>query len=196
MHSSIYYDAWNLACKKPFGAVPENIETTISFEVNTSLHPQGLSLVLRKDGSEESKRLFFSQKIADNHSITYQTTFSVEKEGLYFYRFEIETGEGILFVGKGEGATAAIGDFLPEWQLTVYQQNFETPSWPQNGLMYQIFPDRFYRSEKSPLRPSKNQRFLHSDWYERPLFMQDTPEYNATDFFGGNLIGITEKLPY
>ena len=39
-------------------------------------------------------------------------------------------------------------DELPDWQLTVYDKNFTTPDWYKGSIMYQIFPDRFKRSEK------------------------------------------------
>ncbi len=196
MQPAVYYDSWNLSCKEPFGAVQEHEEITLRLTVDTSLRPKGVALVLRRDGEEVGKRLLFVQNVAGNHSITYGIAFSVEEEGLYFYRFEIETGNGILFVGRGEKACATVGDFLPEWQLTVYQKDFFTPSWPESGVMYQIFPDRFYSSGDVPLPQTKNKRIVHRDWYERPLFTQDDPQYEATDFFCGNLLGIIEKLPY
>lgn len=196
MQPAIYYDSWNPYCKAPFGAVREHEEITLRLTVDTSLRPKGVALILRKDGEDVGSRLLFVQNVAGNHSITYRITFSVEDAGLYFYRFEIETGNGVLFVGRGEKACATVGDFLPEWQLTVYQRDFYTPFWPENGVMYQIFPDRFRKSGNDPLPQAKNKRIIHEDWYERPLFTQDDPKYEATDFYGGNLSGIVEKLPY
>lgn len=174
----------------------EHEEITLRLTVDTSLRPKSVALILRKDGEDVGNRLLFVQNVAGNHSITYGITFSVEDTGLYFYRFEIETGNGVLFVGRGEKASATVGDFLPEWQLTVYQKDFQTPSWPEKGIMYQIFPDRFRKSGDGPLPETKNKRMLHSDWYERPLFTQDDPQYEATDYFGGNLRGIIEKLAF
>ena len=196
MQPAIYYDSWNPFCKAPFGAVREHEEITLRLTVESSLRLKGVALVLRKDGEDVGRRLLFVQNVVGNHSITYRLAFSVEDAGLYFYRFEIETENGLLFVGRGEKACATVGDFLPEWQLTVYQKDFSTPSWPANGVMYQIFPDRFYKRGDGILPEAKNKRTVHSNWYERPLFIQDDPKYEATDFFGGNLRGICEKLPY
>ena len=196
MQPAIYFDSWNPFCKVPFGAVREHEEITLRLTVDTSLRPKSVALILRQDGEDVGNRLLFVQNVAGNHSITYGITFSVEDAGLYFYRFEIETGNGVLFVGRGEKACATVGDFLPEWQLTVYRQDFCTPSWPENSVMYQIFPDRFRKSGDDPLPQTKNKRLVHRDWYERPLFTRDDPKYEATDFFGGNLRGIIEKLPY
>ena len=56
-----------------------------------------------------------------------------------YYRFQINDGTATAWYNAlGPSATEpASGDFyiLP---------NFTTPSWAKNGVMYQIFPDRFY----------------------------------------------------
>lgn len=196
LQTTIYYDSWNTTCKSPFGAVQEHKEITLRLTVDTSLRPKSVALILRRDGEDVGKRLLFVQNVAGNHSITYGITFSVEDAGLYFYRFEIETGSGVLFVGRGEKSCATLGDFLPEWQLTVYQRDFCAPIWPEQGIMYQIFPDRFRKHREDAPRRARNSRILHENWYERPLFTQDDPKYEATDFFGGDLCGIMDKLPY
>lgn len=36
-------------------------------------------------------------------------------------------------------------DFLPGFQITVYDPSFATPEWLAGSIMYQIFPDRFAR---------------------------------------------------
>ena len=66
---------------------------------------------------------------------TYTGAFSVEETGLWFYRFEISVPEGLLFVGQGEDAKAKVEDFLPEWQLTVYDPAFSVPEWLKGGIL-------------------------------------------------------------
>jgi len=62
--------------------------------------------------------------------------------------------------------------------------------------MYQIFPDRFHRS-KMPVSERKD-RVLHSEWNEPPYITADERSGDnwALDFFGGDLEGIRQKLPY
>ncbi|MEW5816085.1 MAG: alpha-glycosidase, partial [Spirochaetota bacterium] len=59
--------------------------------------------------------------------------------------------------------------------------NNSPPGWVKDSIFYQIFPDRFRRPEScdnlSPL----------SRWGETPT---------RTNFFGGNLEGVIEKLDY
>ncbi|KAL0220563.1 hypothetical protein RCL1_000417 [Eukaryota sp. TZLM3-RCL] len=57
------------------------------------------------------------------------------------------------------------------------------PSWVKSAIFYQIFPDRFFRSLKSPLA-------------SRSWTVNGSDVIGALDFFGGDLAGISEKLPY
>ena len=127
----------------------------------------------------------------------FEGTFTLEKPGLCFYRFELEKEDGTyLFIGTTDGVHAAVGDWLPEWKLTVYGRDFKTPEALAGGIWYQIFPDRFYKKENVPAGEIRGKRIYHECWEERPLFTQDRPDFAGNDFFGGNLPGITEKLPY
>ena len=61
--------------------------------------------------------------------------------------------------------------------------------------MYQIFPDRFYCSGK-PKTGVPADRRLHQSWQEEPQSTPDADgEFRCNDYFGGDLAGITEKLP-
>ncbi len=66
----------------------------------------------------------------------------------------------------------------------MYEQHEEEKNqleWVQNSIFYQIFPDRFYRKE------AKANAGGLASWYDKP---------DRTNFFGGNLTGITAKLGY
>jgi glycosidase len=59
-----------------------------------------------------------------------------------------------------------------------------TPEWAEQTIWYQIFPDRFYRKENGGPAPSvKLENWNHN----KP---------NPYSFYGGNLAGIREKLPW
>jgi glycosidase len=75
----------------------------------------------------------------------YKTDLILSEEGIYFYSFEVYTGEGTRFVGRGEGGGA---DFDGgEWQLTVYDKYPETPHPLAGGVIYHIFADRFRKGK-------------------------------------------------
>ncbi len=75
-------------------------------------------------------------------------------------------------------------------------KNFECPLWLKEGLMYQIFPDRFARS-RDYIPPAQNKEFtLRADWGGTPCQGPGESGFWNDEFFGGNLRGIVEKLPY
>ncbi len=121
-----------------------------------------------------------------------------EKAQLLWYHFVLDGSEGRKYYyskGNGEGILRDIpqGD---SFQITVYKKDFKTPDWFKNSVMYQIFPDRFFCGEKLPKK--REEYVLHKDWYER-FTNQHHPYENGpacNDFYGGNLKGIMEKLPY
>lgn len=75
--------------------------------------------------------------------------------------------------------------------------NFECPKWLKNGIMYQIFPDRFARSPQYIPPKQTKEYLLREDWGGVPNFMPDQDGIvQNNDFFGGNLQGIIENLEY
>ena len=62
--------------------------------------------------------------------------------------------------------------------------------------MYQIFPDRFYNSG-TPKANVPEDRKLHEQWGDQPDWQPDAQGKSPIpDYFGGDLKGIEEKLPY
>ena len=64
--------------------------------------------------------------------------------------------------------------------------------------MMQIMVDRFHRAGEKDQKDLAPWCYYHKDWYEWPdLNLElDAQEHSANDFFGGDLRGIEEKLPY
>ena len=93
----------------------------------------------------------------------------------------------------------------PGFRLTVYRRDFETPAWFQNGVMYQVFPDRFAFTDdgtaEAGIRYHKalgQHPDLHASRREEVRWQPRSFEkdYIPDDFYGGTLRGIREKLPY
>lgn len=74
---------------------------------------------------------------------------------------------------------------------------FRCPTWLSTGVMYQIFPDRFARgNDYDPPKMNKEYK-LRDDWGGTPEHLPDADGVvQNNDFFGGNLAGIAERLPY
>lgn len=138
--------------------------------------------------------MFWAGMCGDEHEI-WELHFYATTPGLYFYHFELDTPWGVNQI-KNTGS--GIGNFKPdaaEFQQTVYDKNFKTPDFIKGGIIYQIFPDRFFKSNqpKSGVPQSRVMR----NWGEEPFW--DEQQMNGiwnNDYFGGDLKGIEEKLPY
>ena len=77
------------------------------------------------------------------------------------------------------------------------KETFECPEWLKRGVMYQIFPDRFSRNASVPLPKQSKDWVFRQDWGGEPEKGPDeTGEVRCRDFFGGNLKGIQDRLPY
>ena len=121
--------------------------------------------------------------------------FSATTSGLYWYHFELETPWGRNFITNSHGGIGDITIDGGEFQQTVYDEDYKTPKWLKGGVIYQIFPDRFFASgtEKSGVRSSRVMR----KWGEEPFWAEE--QMNGiwnNDYFGGDLKGIEEKLDY
>ena len=177
----IYYNPLDPRCKSVTGAVQQNIDCRIMLFAENAGHCE---LILRRDGEEAQS--YPMHKVAGGWCFV----LSFSDPGLYFYHFKIDQTE----VGRDDLHLLTFSSAVTDWQLLVYSEGFSTPDWMKGGVMYQIFPDRFYRSGE--VRAGRGQ-WMHKSWNE-------SPEYRANqfgkvlnnDFFGGNLKGITEKLDY
>ena len=123
----------------------------------------------------------------------FEYTFSLpEKPCIVWYYFIC----GGAYYGNARDNLGGPGEIYahepPSYQITVYDPAYETPAWMGDGVMMQIMPDRFFRGGDFPCRGK-----LHADWYEQPeLSLSANGDNAANDFFGGDLLGIRQKLPY
>jgi alpha-glucosidase len=76
------------------------------------------------------------------------------------------------------------GDF----RLSIHPSG---PQWLEDAVIYQIFPDRFARSEYSD-QPSPEWAWP-ADWDELPIY--EGPK-TGVHYFGGDLFGVAERLPH
>lgn len=124
--------------------------------------------------------------------------------GLIWYFFVITFQEQNYYYGNNSSQLGGIGQIYPHeppsYQVTVFKPDAKTPDWFKSSVMYQVFVDRFFGcnpAEGTVYEPdSKN--FFRREWSELPEYERD-PDTNSVlryDYFGGNLQGLIEKLPY
>ena len=119
--------------------------------------------------------------------------FCPEGRGLFRYHWEADTPTGRLFTAENDGRFFLADRFCNEIQLMVYRRDYDPPEWLKNGVFYQIFVDRFFKSGRSGRREDAK---YNDDWDG------GIPEYPSSagkpfpnnTHFGGDLYGIVEKL--
>lgn len=189
------FNSRNVEYKDKVRAIAVDERVKLRLILPRSMSCSGAFLCVHKENEQEVKYSMFWSGMCGDDSEYWELHFSADTPGLYWYHFQLETPWGMSFVRNvGHG----IGDFAPDgadFQQTVYKKDFKTPDWLKGGLIYQIFPDRFYNSgeKKTGYRKSRVLR----KWGEEPYWREE--QMNGiwnNDYFGGDLKGIEQKLPY
>ena len=185
--------------RSPTGAVP--CETKIHFKIilPRNIQCSNAMLAIKDDRSGDTNvyGMFWAGMVNDDFE-QWECDVDITKVGLYWYHFGLDTCFGRRYIMKGYGGEGFLTDnnHEPRYQLLCYEKDFETPSWLPGGIMYQIFPDRFYFSgeKKNGVFPDKK---IQPDWNTIPDWRpNEHGMITNSDFFCGDLKGITMKLPY
>lgn len=195
----IPYNSRDLFFKNKFGSVEAGEEIHLRLVLPRSFCCSGALFVIRRDDSAyEEFAMSWAGMCGDDAEI-WDIHTKIETEGLYWYHFDYFSSYGRSSVLQTQDG---IGDFSgnkfarKDWQLTVTEKGFTTPDWLKGGIIYQIFPDRFYNSGRKK-ENIPTDRIMRKDWGNEPEW-RPTPQGKVlnNDFFGGDLKGIEEKLPY
>lgn len=188
--------------KFPKSSVSDKEQTRLEVLIKDDFYFNELKVIVFDDYGNKIIVENFKKVAKENHHYhKYQVNLPVLNQGLYFYYFEIVFDAFTAYI-KQDKLNAAISkdyDQYPMWQLSVHSHNFTTPEWFKGGIMYQIFPDRFKKSQHFTIKEeAKNQkdRFIHDNWTNTPHSSITHKNYRAKDFFMGNLEGIREEKSY
>ncbi|HIY10000.1 MAG TPA: glycoside hydrolase family 13 protein [Candidatus Anaerofilum excrementigallinarum] len=142
-------------------------------------------------------RYYTMEKIEPlNGSDRFTVEFSLPFTGLYFYYFDLWKDYAKVF-RDSDGNGYLSREDGPAWQLTVYDQDFTTPAFLRGGVLYQIFPDRFYEGVKNKPLPYADRIYRANKTHEPYFWPNESKEgYLNMDYFGGDLEGVRQKLPY
>lgn len=189
------FNSRKIEYKDKIRAIATDEKVKLRIIVPRSMKCCGATLCVVKENESPAYYSMFWAGMCGDDNEYWELHFFATTPGLYWYHFELDTPWGRSFVRNvGRG----VGDFAPDasdFQQTVYDKNFKTPDWLKGGIIYQIFPDRFYSSgtEKHGVRPSRVMR----RWGDEPFWCEE--QMNGiwnNDYFGGDLKGIEEKLLY
>jgi len=188
------HHSWEQAFRHPFGALPI-----------------GSAVTLRVYATEIEKlkvHAYFNDldvkhpMIKSRESNYWEITLDMPlTPGIFWYDFSFESqGRAYAYgtVNDHLGGEGRVYESKPlSYQITVYDPQRQSPAWYSQGIMYQIFPDRFNRGADFDLANFHKDAILHPNWNDTPhYFREKDGSIKYWDFFGGTLAGITEKLDY
>ena len=191
----ILYDSRQTLYKNPFGTLTPGQECTLTMHVPASVGATSVTCELLCDDQSPAQIMKMEKAGQKGAYEIFRGTFSLEYPALYFYFFRVHTPQGSFRLYKqGDDTNMEAGDL---WQVSCVPADFTTPQWAQGALIYQVFPDRFYKVGKPDLTGKLEPYTVHENWYE-DVQWRPTPEGVVlnNDFYGGNFKGITEKMDY
>ncbi len=120
----------------------------------------------------------------------FETKISVD-EAPVRYHFCIESGRVSVFYDR-RGVTK---DEQPYFEFCIYP-GFSIPGWSRGAVIYQIYTDRFFNGD--PSNDVRDREYYYINAYsEHAENWDDLPhEMDVGRFYGGDLQGVIDKLPY
>ncbi len=116
-----------------------------------------------------------------------------EKEFSYYFVF---VSDSRLYYYNALGISAFIPDGARNFRIVT---DYVQPEWVRNAVFYQIFPERFCNGDDSISVKDGEYTFdgfpakRVKDWASAP---EEYEKAHCLDFYGGDLIGIRQKIPY
>lgn len=114
----------------------------------------------------------------------YETTLEVDEKRFRYY-FKLEDNENNVYYYNERGLSDSLKERVEpqcfQFPYLCKADIYDSPDWVKNGIVYQIFPDRFCNGDKS------NDVEGVLPWGE---------DVTSKSMFGGDLQGIIDKLDY
>ena len=189
------YNSWSKEFKSVFGALKtgELCRFSIRLPKEISIDSNPVMIIFRNGFKE--RFLTMQENDSTDEYVEYSTDYTPTLMGVHYYYFGLIRNGVRLYIKKVFDSYGIIGNG-ELFQLTVYDSEFCTPDFIKGGIIYQIFPDRFYNSN-IPKRNIPTDRYIHNNWGETPFYRPDKNGHVLNnDYFGGDLQGTIQKLDY
>ncbi len=219
----VMHDSRSDLYRVPGGAVPAGTSVTLRFTAATGdLDGVSVRMFTVDSGLQALLPMTLANTTPEGLDIWQAVVETGEQPTVWYYGFLLSKGGSTFYyeddtlegetgsIEANKGGAGAVFTRSPDrpFQISVYDPAFYTPEWFRNGIIYQIFPDRF-RDGDSANNPVNGQELFYGDvpllahnvWNEPPVDgrrvrLPGGGGYWNADFFGGDLAGITEKLDY
>ena len=191
----ILFDSKQPQFKSPFGTLTPGQECTLRIHVPATVQASSVTCEFLYEDHRVAKTATLTKVAEEGPYQIFGGSFVLDTPALYFYFFRVHNPNGSFRLFKvGDDTNMEAGDL---WQISCVPETFHTPDWAKGAIIYQVFPDRFYKSGKCDLTGKLEPYTVHENWNEEVYWRPNSEGVILNnDFFGGNFKGITEKLPY
>ena len=196
----IFHDSHNLELRSPFGAVSIGRKVRIRLWSSKKCSAY-INLINFYNNQIEIQMNEIGFNSLVNNWIYEIEVDTLNNIGLIYYYFRVNYYGRDIIYGNNIESLGGIGQIYfndpVSYQITIYSKQ-EVPSWYRQGIIYQIFVDRFFNGEDEGkvLNPKKN-TFIYGNWDDSPMYIKDMDgNIVRWDFYGGNLLGVKKKLEY
>ena len=208
------HDSRDTLFRTPGGAVEAG--TAVTLRLRAASNDLTGAQVRVWDDRLNVQMLLNMSRVADDGTYEYwQATVPASAQPtIYWYRFIAQDGTAVAYYEDDDSRNGGWGQTFGDspdngWQLTVYDPTFQTPDWVKNGIMYQIFPERFRDGDATNDMPAGS---FHYDLPGGSIVRSNGTDWNtpicdprsatecfqsySQNFYGGDLQGIIDKLDY
>lgn len=200
----VHHDSHQRPYRHPFGAVECGQLVQLAFRLSP---PEGMRPRIQawlRLWLDNQREVLLPMSPLDRgeddlwYAIDYQAP---DQAGPVWYYFLIEVEGQAYYYCNNAGQLGGLGhlDTRPgySYQLTVHEPG-RVPAWYKEGLVYQIYVDRFHNGlPAGQIQNPKKGSLIHGRWSDSPFYIKDEKGHiDRWTFFGGNLQGVLAKLPY
>lgn len=166
----VKYNSWDIQYKKPFGAIYTGDEVEWAVKVDEPV--QEVILWLTKNNEDHVP---YKMEYDDNLK-KFITHVTVESSGLYHYYFAIQSNNQEYYIEKGPfgiGKLTQNSYNIQSFQLTCADCKLPDENWYKDGVVYQIFPDRFANGNPNhEITGRKKNTFLYATEEDTPYYIK------------------------
>ena len=153
-------------------------------------------------------RHVFLRTVPNGAELLIEASVQKTEDGFVYYAAEMEMTENrmqyhfylvcdsVVYFYNQKEITTYIPDHTYDFVILA---DYRQPKWVKNSVFYQIFPERFYNGDPTndvqngEYRVNGHETIHMENWDDEPLPYE---KGFCLDFFGGDLEGIKQKIPY
>ena len=141
----ILYNSKDLQYKDPFGTLIPGQDCTLRILIPAAVGTTAVECLFQHEDGSFAFSVPMEFDCANGAYQRFQGCLCFDKPGLFFYYFRItgRTGAFRLFK-QGDDTNMEAGDL---WQVSCVPAGFCPPDWAIGATIYQVFPDRFCRTQ-------------------------------------------------